>query len=61
MHLLMHRYGRRGDHSPRLRFRTGRATFAASWLLSQKALYGYQLAHASWLGTYRFTAIATRS
>jgi hypothetical protein len=28
---------RRGDRSPRLCFRTGRATFTASWLLSQKA------------------------
>jgi hypothetical protein len=30
-------YGRRGSRLPRLRFRTGRATFTASWLLSQRA------------------------
>src|SRR5215469_14304471 len=27
---ILIRYGRRGDHSPRLRFRTGHATFTAS-------------------------------
>src|SRR5215472_8813235 len=31
-------YGWRGSHLPRLRLRTGRATFTASWLLSQQAL-----------------------